>query len=201
METRQVALLLVPTSLLVRSAEGRLEGEGVGEAPMGIYVCQGTRFSRSLPRAEEMSTAWASERRSFSVHPAPRSKDQRLPARSSGYLPDVPKGEVHVLPSDDGWRIEVDDEERARSIHPTQAEAIAKARKIARGSERELCIHGRDGQIRDRLYRADRDGPRNLAVSLLTRNPLQTWKAWALAAVALVGGAITLGWIFRERSD
>ena len=112
----------------------------------------------------------------------------------------MPKGEVHVLPSDDGWRIEVDDEGRARSIHPTQAEAIAKARKIARGSERELCIHGRDGQIRDRLYRADRDGPRNLAVSLLSRNPLQTWKAWALAAVALVGAAVLLGW-FRERSD
>ena len=125
----------------------------------------------------------------------------RLPTSSSGYVPDVPQGEVHVLPSDDGWRIEVDDEERARSIHPTQAEAIAKARKIARGSERELCIHGRDGQIRDRLYRAGRDGPRNRAVSLLSRNPLQTWKAWALAAVALVGGAVILGWISRERSN
>ena len=113
----------------------------------------------------------------------------------------MPKGEVYVLPSDEGWHIEVDDEERARSIHPTQADAIATAREIARASERELCIHGRDGQIRDRLYRADRTDSRNLAIRILSRNPLPTWKAWAVAAVAFVGGAVALGWILRDRSD
>ncbi|MDF2752019.1 MAG: hypothetical protein K0S82_402 [Gaiellaceae bacterium] len=117
-----------------------------------------------------------------------------------GKPPYMPKGEVHVLPSDEGWLIEVDDDE-ARSTFPTQADAIAKAREIARGSERELCIHGRDGQIRDRLYRADRKGSRNLAVRLLRRNPLPTWKAWAVAAVTVVGGAIAIGWILRDRSS
>jgi len=60
------------------------------------------------------------------------------------------KGDVHVMPSETGWRVEVAADGRARSVHRTPAEAREAARAIARRNERELFVHGRDGQIRER---------------------------------------------------
>ena len=60
------------------------------------------------------------------------------------------KGDVHVVPSESGWRVEVAADGRARSVHATQAEARMAARAIARRTKRELFVHGRDGQIRER---------------------------------------------------
>src|SRR4051794_22448935 len=60
------------------------------------------------------------------------------------------KGDVHVVPSDKGWRVEVEGSGRARSTHGTQAEAAKAAREVARRNESELLLHGRNGKIRDR---------------------------------------------------
>jgi hypothetical protein len=60
------------------------------------------------------------------------------------------KGDVHVVPGENGWRVEIAAAGRARSVHRTQAEAREAARDIARRNKRELFIHGRDGQIRER---------------------------------------------------
>ena len=60
------------------------------------------------------------------------------------------KGDVHVVPGKDGWRVEIAADGRARSTHRTQAEAREAAREIARRNKRELFVHGRDGQIRER---------------------------------------------------
>ena len=60
------------------------------------------------------------------------------------------KGDVHVVPSDQGWRVEIAADGRAKSLHRTQAEARQAAREIARRNKRELFVHGRDGQIRER---------------------------------------------------
>jgi uncharacterized protein DUF2188 len=57
----------------------------------------------------------------------------------------VPKqGDVHVVPSERGWRVEVEGATRARSTHKTQAEAAKAARVIARRNKSELLIHGRN---------------------------------------------------------
>lgn len=42
------------------------------------------------------------------------------------------KGDVHVVPSDKGWRVEVEGTGGARSTHKTQTEAAKTARRIAR---------------------------------------------------------------------
>jgi hypothetical protein len=60
------------------------------------------------------------------------------------------KGDVHVLPAEKGWRVELEGSGRARSTHGTQREAATAARTIARNNKSELLIHGRDGRIRDR---------------------------------------------------
>lgn len=60
------------------------------------------------------------------------------------------KGDVHVVPSEQGWRVEIAAKGRARSVHRTQADAREAAREIARKTERELFVHGRDGRIRER---------------------------------------------------
>jgi hypothetical protein len=59
-------------------------------------------------------------------------------------------GDVHVVPSEKGWRVEVEGSNRARSVHGTQAQAREAAREIARRTKRELVVHGRNGQIRER---------------------------------------------------
>jgi hypothetical protein len=56
--------------------------------------------------------------------------------------------DVHVVPSDDGWAIEVDGDER--ESFDTQAEAIDRGRQLAESEGSELVVHGEDGQIRDK---------------------------------------------------
>ena len=66
------------------------------------------------------------------------------------------QGDVHVVPGEKGWRVEVEGASRARSTHGTQAEAARAGRVVARKNESELLVHGRDGKIRQRnTYRRD----------------------------------------------
>lgn len=56
----------------------------------------------------------------------------------------------HVVPRGDKWAVKGAGNERATSLHETQAEAAAAAREIARNQKSELFIHRPDGRIRDR---------------------------------------------------
>lgn len=56
----------------------------------------------------------------------------------------------HVVPHPEGWAVKRAGGERASSVHPTQREAIDRARDIARNQGSELFIHGEDGKIRSR---------------------------------------------------
>jgi hypothetical protein len=60
------------------------------------------------------------------------------------------KGDVHVVPDEGRWRVNVEGSDRARSIHDTQAAARAAGREIARRNKSELLVHGRDGKVRER---------------------------------------------------
>lgn len=56
----------------------------------------------------------------------------------------------HVVPHTEGWAVKGAGNERATSVHPTQREAVAAAREIARNQGSELFVHGENGQIRER---------------------------------------------------
>lgn len=56
----------------------------------------------------------------------------------------------HVVPHNNAWAVRGAGNERVTSTHNTQAEAIERAREIARNNQSEILIHGRNGQIRDR---------------------------------------------------
>jgi uncharacterized protein (DUF4415 family) len=56
----------------------------------------------------------------------------------------------HVVPHQGKWAVKGEGNQRATSIHETQAEATERARDIARRQKSELLVHGRDGQIRSR---------------------------------------------------
>lgn len=56
----------------------------------------------------------------------------------------------HVVPTDDGWGVRGEGNERLTSRHETQQEAIDAAREIAINQQSELFIHGRDGKIREK---------------------------------------------------
>ena len=56
----------------------------------------------------------------------------------------------HVVPTDDGWGVRGEGNDRLTSIHDTQAEAEAAAREIAINQRSEVVIHRPDGRIRDK---------------------------------------------------
>jgi uncharacterized protein DUF2188 len=60
------------------------------------------------------------------------------------------KGDVHVVPGEKGWRVQIEGTGGARSTHKTQAEPARTARRIAQQNKAELLIHGRNGKVRDR---------------------------------------------------
>jgi hypothetical protein len=62
----------------------------------------------------------------------------------------MPKGDIHVVPGENGWRVETEGANRARSTHPTQAEAWKAGKDVARRTKTEALLHGRDGRIRER---------------------------------------------------
>lgn len=53
-------------------------------------------------------------------------------------------------PNERGWQVKGAGNGRASSVYETQAEAWNEARRLARGSEGEAFLQGRDGQIRAR---------------------------------------------------
>ncbi|MEQ8399296.1 DUF2188 domain-containing protein [Thalassobaculum sp.] len=65
----------------------------------------------------------------------------------------------HVVPRDGRWAVLGAGNQRASSVHDTQAHAIDRARDIARNQKSELLIHGRNGQIRARDSHGDDDFP------------------------------------------
>ena len=56
----------------------------------------------------------------------------------------------HVVMRTDGWAVVGEGNSRDTSVHPTQGQAIQRAREIALNQRSELVIHGRDGKIRDK---------------------------------------------------
>jgi hypothetical protein len=60
------------------------------------------------------------------------------------------KRNQHVVPHARGWAVRGEGNERATSVHPTQAGAIAAGREAAVRRGGELLIHGINGQIRAR---------------------------------------------------
>ena len=53
------------------------------------------------------------------------------------------------------WAVQTDGTERATSLHETKADAIARAREVAKHCHTELVIKNKDGSIAQR----DGDGP------------------------------------------
>jgi hypothetical protein len=57
---------------------------------------------------------------------------------------------VHVIRHDKRWAVKGEGNERAKSVHNTQAEAIKAARNIAKNRHSEVIIHRADGRVRER---------------------------------------------------
>ena len=55
---------------------------------------------------------------------------------------------VHIEPRESGWAVIREGNERATSVHPTQAEAAKEGRELARRDETEFFLHAQDGRIR-----------------------------------------------------
>jgi len=58
--------------------------------------------------------------------------------------------DLHVVKNDDHWSVKRENSSRASANAPTQKEAIQKAIELAKNSESEVLIHGKNGKIRER---------------------------------------------------
>lgn len=56
----------------------------------------------------------------------------------------------HVVTHGSGWGVRGEGNNKVTSVHPTQREAIEKARAIAVNQNAEVFIHGQNGRIRER---------------------------------------------------
>lgn len=59
------------------------------------------------------------------------------------------KIDQHVVQRAHGWAVLGDGNQRDTIVLPTQGEAIAQARKIARNQGSEMIVHAANGQIRN----------------------------------------------------
>jgi hypothetical protein len=57
---------------------------------------------------------------------------------------------VHVTPRGNKWAVMREGNERATSLHDTQAEAVKKGRETARRDKTEFILHNQQGEIRER---------------------------------------------------
>lgn len=73
------------------------------------------------------------------------------------------KRDIHVVPHQDGgWATKKEGACRAGSRHPTQRDAIDRAREQAKRERVEMVIHRPDGRIRDSdSYGDDPNPPRD----------------------------------------
>ena len=61
------------------------------------------------------------------------------------------KPQVAVEPRPSGqWAVQTDGTKRADSLHDRQADAIKRARELAKNKQTELVIKGEDGRIRQK---------------------------------------------------
>ncbi|HXF32763.1 MAG TPA: DUF2188 domain-containing protein [Solirubrobacterales bacterium] len=56
---------------------------------------------------------------------------------------------VHVVPSGDGWIVEIDGE-AASHLYPSRREAARVGQQLARANRSEFVLHGPDGRVRQR---------------------------------------------------
>jgi uncharacterized protein YdaT len=57
----------------------------------------------------------------------------------------------HVVPHKKGWAVKREGNKRYTATYKRQAQAIRKARTLARRYKADVIIHGADGAIRDRM--------------------------------------------------
>jgi hypothetical protein len=55
----------------------------------------------------------------------------------------------HVTPGGNDWKIQRGGSSRASARFETKAQALSRAREMARNSGAQLFIHGRDGKIQE----------------------------------------------------
>ncbi|MGO2117437.1 MAG: DUF2188 domain-containing protein [Fusobacterium sp.] len=56
----------------------------------------------------------------------------------------------HVTPKGEEWQVKKGGSSKATKLFDTQKSAIEYAKEIAKNQKTELCIHGKDGQIREK---------------------------------------------------
>lgn len=60
------------------------------------------------------------------------------------------KQDIHVVPSEDGWKVVRQGQDRAIARTKTQKEAEQRGRQVAKNDKVEFNLHGKDGRVRQK---------------------------------------------------
>lgn len=71
--------------------------------------------------------------------------------RNNGVRTSPPTNNQHVVPHPEGWAVKGEGNERYTAVYDYQADAIERAKDIARRYDADVIIHREDGSIRDRI--------------------------------------------------
>lgn len=71
--------------------------------------------------------------------------------RNNGVRTSPPTNNQHVVPHPEGWAVKGEGNERYTAVYDYQADAIERAKDIARRHDADVIIHREDGSIRDRI--------------------------------------------------
>jgi hypothetical protein len=78
------------------------------------------------------------------------------------------KRDFHVVPSPSGgWSVRREGAERASAVFHRKSDAMERGRELARSSQSEVIIHGKDGRIREAnsYHNPPRDRPQDRGAS------------------------------------
>ncbi len=62
-------------------------------------------------------------------------------------MPATKNKNVHVVPSDSGWRVVRPNANKASAVRSTKSSAVEKAKTIARNDRSSVIVHRNDGKI------------------------------------------------------
>lgn len=111
--------------------------------PAGVDLLQGSRWAED-PEGDESGMHEEDDARNGGDDGSGTLGEHRGERRTTM------RNARHVVPHGEGWAVLKPDAKRASSVHPTQSEAIGRARDILRNDGGgELITHGRDGRMRD----------------------------------------------------
>ncbi|MFD1393352.1 DUF2188 domain-containing protein [Lacticaseibacillus jixianensis] len=117
-------------------------------------LADGYKDDQAIPIATSHAKKWYEkasvyERRQYGKTPAPTKHDQHHPATARERR--LHTAITEVRPHEDGWAIAAKGAKRAAEVFEKKADAVARAKEIARNKDAKVAIYKRSGDLQETI--------------------------------------------------